>query len=102
MVCAYRLALAVGIAGEVYNLGHGRSIRIADMVEELISLCRVQVEARVDPALLRPSDTPRQEADTRKFTALTGWQPQIPWHTTLRDTFEYWRKRVREENLCAS
>jgi GDP-4-dehydro-6-deoxy-D-mannose reductase len=55
----------------------------------------VRVETRVDPALLRPSDIPRQEADTRKFTALTGWQPRIPWHTTLRDTLDYWRQKVR-------
>ena len=102
MVEAYRLALIFGVPGEVYNLGRGRSLPIAEMVEELIALCRVRVEVRVDPALLRPSDIPRQEADTRKFTALTGWHPRIPWHTTLRDTFEYWRDKVREEKLCAS
>jgi GDP-4-dehydro-6-deoxy-D-mannose reductase len=101
MVCAYRLALMTGIPGDVYNLGRGRSVRIGDMVDELITLCRVPVQTRVDQALLRPSDVPRQEADTRKFTALTGWQPRIVWHTTLRDTLEYWRERV-EEGLCAS
>jgi GDP-4-dehydro-6-deoxy-D-mannose reductase len=102
MVRAYRLALVAGVPGDVYNLGRGRAIRIADMVDELVSLCRVRVEIRVDPAMLRPSDSPRQEADTRKFTALTGWQPRIAWHTTLRDTLDYWREKVREEKLCAS
>ena len=102
MVQAYRLALIEGQPGEVYNLGRGRSVPVAEMLNELIALCRVPVETRVDPALLRPSDIPRQEADTRKFTELTGWQPRIAWHTTLRDTFEYWRDKVREEKLCAS
>jgi GDP-4-dehydro-6-deoxy-D-mannose reductase len=102
MVRAYRLALMAGVAGEVYNLGRGRSMRLAEMVDELMSFCRVGVETRVDPALLRASDTPRQEADTRKFRSLTGWEPSIPWHTTLSDTFEYWREKVREEKLCAS
>jgi GDP-4-dehydro-6-deoxy-D-mannose reductase len=102
MVRAYRLALMTGVAGEVYNLGRGRSMRLAEMVDELMSFCRVGVETRVDPALLRASDTPRQEADTRKFRSLTGWEPSIPWHTTLSDTFEYWREKVREEKLCAS
>jgi GDP-4-dehydro-6-deoxy-D-mannose reductase len=101
MVCAYRLALVAGVPGDVYNLGRGRSVRIAEMVDELITLCRVPVETRVDQTLLRPSDVPRQEADTRKFTTLTGWQPRIAWHTTLRDTLEYWRQKV-EEGLCAS
>jgi GDP-4-dehydro-6-deoxy-D-mannose reductase len=102
MVRAYRLALVAGVPGDVYNLGRGRSVRIADMVDELISLCRVPVQTRVDPALLRPTDIPRQEADTRKFTALTGWQPLIPWHTTLSDTLDYWRSRVSKESLCVS
>jgi GDP-4-dehydro-6-deoxy-D-mannose reductase len=95
MVRAYRLALVSGLPGEVYNLGRGQSVRIADMVEELIGLCRITVQIRVDPGLLRPADVPRQEADTRKFTTLTGWQPRIPWHTTLTDTLEYWREKVR-------
>jgi len=102
MVRAYRLALVGGVPGDVYNLGRGRSVRIADMVDELISLCRVSVQTRVDPALLRPTDIPRQEADTRKFVALTGWQPLIPWHTTLSDTLDYWRSRVSKESLCVS
>jgi GDP-4-dehydro-6-deoxy-D-mannose reductase len=95
MVRAYRLALVAGVPGDVYNLGRGRSVRVADTVAELIGLCRVAVRTRVDPALLRPADVPRQEADTRKFTTLTGWQPRIPWHTTLSDTLEYWREKVR-------
>ena len=102
MVRAYRLALVSGTPGEVYNLGRGRAVRIADMLDELIAMCHVRVEIQVDPELLRPSDIPRQEADTHRFTSLTGWQPRIAWHTTLRDTFEYWREKVREERLCAS
>jgi len=95
MVRAYRLALVAGLPGEVYNIGRGQSVRIADVVGELIGLCRLPVTVSVDQALLRPSDVPRQEADTRKFTALTGWQPVIPWHTTLLDTLNYWRERVQ-------
>jgi len=95
MVRAYRLALVAGIPGDVYNLGRGQSVRIADVVNELIGLCRLPVTVSVDEALLRPSDVPRQEADTRKFTALTGWHPVIPWHTTLLDTLNYWRERVK-------
>lgn len=103
IVRAYRLALVAGTPGDVYNLGRGRAMRIGDMVDELISLCRVAVQTREDPALMRPVDVPRQEADTRKFTALTGWQPRISWHTTLADTLEYWREKVlNEESVCAS
>jgi GDP-4-dehydro-6-deoxy-D-mannose reductase len=102
MVRAYRLVLTQGAPGEVYNLGSGHSKRLADMLDELVGLCRVPVDTRVDPGLLRSSDIPRQEADIRKFTSLTHWRPEIPWHATLRDTFDYWREKVREEKLCAS
>jgi GDP-4-dehydro-6-deoxy-D-mannose reductase len=95
MVRAYRLALLAGAPGDVYNLGSGRSVRLGDVVDDLIALCRVPVRVEVDPALVRPTDVPRQEADTRKFGQLTGWQPHIPWHTTLLDTLEYWRARVQ-------
>lgn len=95
MVRAYRLALVQGEPGDVYNLGRGRSVRIADTVAELVELSRVDVEIRVEPSLFRPTDVPRQEADTRKFTNLTGWEPRIAWHTTLSDTLEYWREKVR-------
>jgi GDP-4-dehydro-6-deoxy-D-mannose reductase len=95
------LALVAGVPGDVYNLGRGRSVRLSDLVDDLISLCRVPVQTRVDETLLRPSDVPRQEADTRKFNTLTGWQPRIEWHTTLRDTLDYWREKV-EESLCES
>ncbi len=102
MVRAYRLALLKGTPGEVYNLGSGHSVRLADALDQLIDLCRVHVDKRVDPALVRRSDILRQEADARKFVALTGWRPRIAWHTTLHDTFDYWREKVREEKLCAS
>jgi GDP-4-dehydro-6-deoxy-D-mannose reductase len=102
MVRAYRMAVLAGVPGDVYNLGRGRSVRIADVVDELTALCRVNVEMMVDQNLLRPADVPRQEADTRKFTALTGWQPLIPWHTTLSDTLDYWRNKVRSSQLTTS
>src|SRR5918912_1487738 len=96
MVRAYRLAVQLGVPGEVYNLGRGRSMALRDIVDDLVSLCRVRVQVSVDESRLRPSDVPRQEADTRRFTALTGWQPRIAWHTTLSDTLDYWRQRIGE------
>src|SRR5579859_3738579 len=102
MVQAYRLAIVEGVPGEVYNLGRGQAVKLADTLQELVALCRVQVEVRPDKSLFRKSDILRQQADTRKFTSLTGWKPRIPWHTTLLDTFEYWREKVQAEKLCAS
>jgi GDP-4-dehydro-6-deoxy-D-mannose reductase len=95
MVRAYRLAVVMGEPGEVYNLGRGRAVGLAQVIDDLIAMCHVPVQVVVDQALLRPTDMPRQEADTRKFVALTGWRPRIAWHTTLLDTLEYWRQQIR-------
>jgi GDP-4-dehydro-6-deoxy-D-mannose reductase len=100
MVRAYRLAVMKGEPGEVYNLGSGHAVGLAQVIDDLIALCRSPVRVAVDPALLRPSDMPRQEADTRKFVALTGWRPRIAWHTTLHDTLEYWREQIRSRQLA--
>jgi GDP-4-dehydro-6-deoxy-D-mannose reductase len=105
MVRAYRLAAVRGEPGEVYNLGRGEAIRIGQIVETLVADCRVPVRVLVDPALLRPVDLPRQQADISKFTQLCGWQPRIAWQTTLQDTLQYWRQRVgssNEEIVCVS
>jgi GDP-4-dehydro-6-deoxy-D-mannose reductase len=105
MVRAYRLAAMQGEPGEVYNLGRGEAIRIRQIVETLVADCRVPVRVLVDPALLRPVDLPRQQADISKFTRLCAWQPRIAWQTTLQDTLQYWRQRVgssNEEIVCVS
>ncbi len=94
MVRAYRTAVVAATPGEVYNLGRGRAVRIGDVLDHLIGLCRVPVQVTTNPALLRPADVPRQEADIAKFQSLTGWRPEIPWEATLRDTLEDWRSRV--------
>jgi GDP-4-dehydro-6-deoxy-D-mannose reductase len=106
MVRAYRLAVRHGTPGDVYNIGRGDCVRIADAVDALRGLCRVPVRVEVDPKLVRPTDVPRQVADTARFRALTGWQPAVDWHATLHDTLQYWRQRVStaptKETLCAS
>lgn len=94
VVRAYWLVLELGVAGEVYNIGSGKAWRIADVAEMLIDMAKVPIEIRHDPARMRPSDVPLLQADTTKFRAATGWEPQIPFETTLRDTLEFWRERV--------
>ena len=94
VVRAYRLCALEGAPGDVYNLGRDRAVRLREVLDDLLALCRVPVRVEIDSALLRPSDVPYQEADTSKLRALTGWQPEIPWETTLRDTLDYWRARV--------
>lgn len=88
---AYRLAIEQGIAGDVYNLGSGKSYEIQEILDMLIKLSNTQIEIVEDPSLMRPSDNPDLVCDYSKFEDLTGWTPQVPIEKSLQDTIEYWR-----------
>lgn len=96
MVRAYTLALEYGKPGEVYNIGSGRSRSIRELLEMLLSMTSAQIRVEQDSARSRPSDTPVTVCDADKFKRQTGWEPQISFEQTLRDTLDYWRDKVRE------
>ncbi len=93
MVRAYVLALEKCEPGEVYNIASGKAWVIRDMLDHLLSMTKVKIEVKQDPARLRPSDVPILLGDNSKFVKATGWQPTIPFEKTLADMLEYWRSR---------
>lgn len=94
MVRAYWLALEQGEPGDVYNLCSGVARSIQSVLDQLLRLSGVKVRIEQDPARMRPSDVALLQGDSTKFRTRTGWRPQIPWETTLRDLLEYWRERI--------
>jgi GDP-4-dehydro-6-deoxy-D-mannose reductase len=94
MARAYWLALERGEPGEVYNICSGRGYKIRDVLDILLGLAHSKVEVREDPARLRPSDVQVLLGDCARFRRVAGWEPTIPFETTLKDLLEYWRQRV--------
>ncbi len=97
VVRAYSLLMTQGKAGETYNVGSGHAVEIQEILDKVLKLSRVPIQAKTDPAKLRPVDVPIIEADTTKLCACTGWERQIPLEQTLAETLDYWRGRVAEE-----
>jgi GDP-4-dehydro-6-deoxy-D-mannose reductase len=97
MVRAYYLAVTQGLPGDVYNIGSGQSHSVQELLDTLLSYSRVEITVEKDPARLRPSDVPEVRCDASKFRALTGWQPSIPFETSLRDVLDDWRQHVRSD-----
>lgn len=93
-VRAYWLVMEKGVPGEVYNIGSGVAREVREMLDILLGMTDANIEVRVDPTRLRPSDVKVLVADVTKFRELTGWQPQIPFEQTLNDLLNYWRERV--------
>jgi len=94
-VRAYWLLLEKCPPGEVYNIGGNRTMTVGEMLDILKGFATCEIRHEVDPALIRPSDVTLQIPDFTKFEAATGWKPEIPLETTLRDLLDYHRERVR-------
>jgi GDP-4-dehydro-6-deoxy-D-mannose reductase len=80
--------------GDVYNLGANQIYSIQEVIDTIQSLARVSFEIEQDPALMRPCDEPVIAGDITKFQYCSGWAPEIPLTTTLRDMMEWWRAKL--------
>ncbi len=92
IVRAYVLALENCISGETYNVTSGRAIRLKDGVDYLCRLTDKKIEIVSGNAEQRPYDIPFLSGDASKFTAITGWQPEIPFEKTLADLLDFYRE----------
>ena len=96
-VRAYYMLVTVNpIAGEYYNIGGTYTCKVGDTLKTLLSFStRNDITVQVDPERLRPIDADLQIPNTTKFTAHTGWKPEISYEQTMRDLLNYWRERVK-------
>lgn len=94
VVRAYRLLMEHGHPGEVYNVCSGRAIAVRSLADQLIGLAGIPMELVVDPQLERPVDIPVLLGDNARILRDTGWTPDIPMETTLRDLLDDQRRRL--------
>jgi GDP-4-dehydro-6-deoxy-D-mannose reductase len=88
-VCrAYRLLLDRSVPAGTYNVGSGRTVTMAHVVELLVELAQVPVRVERDESRLRPAEIPRLAGDPARLRAATGWRPEIPLERTLADTLD--------------
>ena len=93
-VKAYWLLTKKCKPGEVYNIGGKRTMTIREMLDMLLSMTDKKIKVEIDKKLLRPSDVTLQIPCIEKFVNATGWEPEIPFEKTLKDTLDYWRQEV--------
>jgi GDPmannose 4,6-dehydratase len=99
-VGAYHMLVTVNpTPGEYYNIGGAYTCTIREMLDTLISMSpkKELIKVETDPVRLRPIDAYLQVPNTEKFRLHTGWEPEIPYETTMRDLLDYWRDRVSKE-----
>ena len=93
VVRAYELAAGKCRPGEAYNVCSGKPINIGNMLETLKSFSTTDVRVVVDQNRVR-KESAALYGDNSKLSGETGWKPEIPLETTLRELLEYWRKKV--------
>ncbi len=96
-VKAYWLLTQKCVPGEVYNIGGNRTMTVGEMLDYLISLSpkKGEIKVKVEKYLLRPSDVTLQVPSIEKFVKATGWKPEVPFETTMKDLLDYWRQTLK-------
>ncbi len=94
VVRAYRLVMAYGTLGEVYNIASGATHSIHDLLNTLLRYSPATVEICEDATRMRPATVPVLWGDSTRVQAATGWQPLIPFEQTLLDVLNDCRQRV--------
>jgi GDP-4-dehydro-6-deoxy-D-mannose reductase len=95
MARAYAAALGLSESG-TYNVGTGRAVPIAEILETLIGLARIPMRAELDQSRVRGGDPTRLALDATRFRQKTDWSPRITLADSLRDTLEHWRSFVQQ------
>ncbi len=75
------------------NIGCGSDIRIAELATFIADAVGYQGELRFD--VNKPEGTPQKLLDIAKVSAL-GWQPTIPLHKGLSDTYQWMLQHQHE------
>jgi GDP-4-dehydro-6-deoxy-D-mannose reductase len=94
MARAYIAALGLGQSG-TYNVGTGRAVAIAEILDTLVALARIPVRTELDASRVRGGDPTRIALDATRFRQKTDWSPRIALADSLRDTLDHWRATIR-------
>jgi dTDP-glucose 4,6-dehydratase len=86
---AIDLLLAVGVPGEVYNIGGGNEVPNVDLTHRILALLD-RPTSLIRPVPDRPGHDRRYCLDTTKLQAL-GWHPEVLFEHGLAETVQWYR-----------
>lgn len=81
-------------AGQTYNIGSGKTVRIGNILDMVLDKTGVKAEIHVQKARLRPTDEPIVQADISKFYTTTAWEPSYTLDDTIDSILNYWEKHL--------
>jgi UDP-glucose 4-epimerase len=72
-------------SASTFNLGSGRAVSVADLVQMCEQVLGRLIEVEVEPRRLRTQDRAELVADSRLLRETTGWQPSRSLNETLAE-----------------
>lgn len=81
-------------AGEVVNVGSGRTFTMQQVLEMSLRHARVEIRTELDPSRARPYDEKAVLSNPAKLQRLTGFEVATPLEETARSIVDYWRGEV--------
>lgn len=94
VVAAYAALMRSGRTGAAYNVCRGVTVRMSELLDQLLSLSRSRVSLAQDTARLRPNDVPFLAGSPQRIHTETGWTAGIPLTETLTDLLNHWRQAL--------
>jgi len=94
VVAAYRLLVAEGRPGEIYNVCSGTGTKIKSLLDILLDQSNSSIETIEDSTLYRPSDCPSRIGNPNKLISQTGWSSHHQLEETLFEILEHERKAL--------
>jgi len=90
---AYVLLLENDIATGVYNICSGEPHTAREILDILISNCKVKIEVSIDQTKFRPSNVPLFIGSANKIMCATGWRPKRVFADSIIETLNWWRQQ---------
>lgn len=79
------------------NIGSGRAIALADLVQEIGRQIGAADRIRLGARETRPGDPPLVEADITRLSQELGWQPRYDLKEGVADTIAWWRHELGKD-----
>jgi GDP-4-dehydro-6-deoxy-D-mannose reductase len=94
IINAFYLLSENGSYGEVYNASGAEAYLVKELLAEVIKIAGINVNIKIDPELLRPSDEPIIFGDSTRLKNDTAWKQLIPIKKTLEDMLDFWNYNI--------
>lgn len=85
---AYRMILESKDDTQIYNVGSGKAYGLDELLDFITNLSGQKITVKIDPALVRPVDTPVICCDYSKIKRELGWEPELTAFDALKELYK--------------